>query len=126
MIVADTSVWIRFLRGHAVIRPVLQSAMESGFVIAVGCVFGELLQGTRNEEERHSLCGYWENLPQKDESGLWIDAGVLSARGGYVRKGVGLIDAYIIAFAKRHALKVWSLDLKMLSVLSSGEIYAPT
>jgi len=82
-------------------------------------VFGELFQGAKGTRERTILREYWANLPKRDESGLWIEAGVRSAQRKWFAKGVGLIDAFLIAFAEKHSLKVWTLDKKLAAVLSA-------
>lgn len=117
MILPDTSIWIEFFKLHGEIHPLLKKEIELQSVIAVECVFGELLQGAKSSHERTLLREYWENLPKKDESGLWLEAGLLSSQEKWFAKGVGLIDAFLTAFAKKYRLQIWTLDKKLKGIL---------
>ncbi len=123
MILADTSIWIEFFRAHAPIAPVMQAELEQQRIVAVECVFGELLQGAKTPRERTLILDYWRNIPKRDETDLWIDAGTLSAREQYSSRGIGLIDAFLIAFAKRHRVHIWSLDKKLLAALEPHTVF---
>ena len=57
------------------------------------CVFGELQSGARNGRETAALESYWKSLPKLDESGIWIEAGKLSASRRLHARGVGLQSA---------------------------------
>jgi predicted nucleic acid-binding protein len=124
MILADTSIWIEYFRTHEPVMSTLQEEVSRQNVVAVECVFGELLQGARDKRERDIIASYWKNLPQRHESGVWIEAGKLSSEKKYFAKGVGLIDAFLIAFARRYDIKIWSLDKKLNSVLGAGEKFS--
>jgi len=126
MILIDTSVWIEFFKTKDQFTHVIMQAMRQQRVVAAECVFGELLQGVKNPRERDVIFSYWQNLPKCDESGLWIEAGRLSMEKKLFSKGVGLIDAFLITFARRYRTKIWSLDKKLLSVLDSSEIFDST
>ena len=54
--------------------------LEEGDLITVSAVFGELLQGTKNEKENKTILDYWINVPKLEEDDLFIEAGKLSAR----------------------------------------------
>lgn len=125
MILADTSVWIDFLRATAPTFAILTKELEHQNVVVVECVFGELLQGARDEEERKILEGYWHNLPKQDEKGVWLEAGTLAGKNKFHSRGVGLIDAFLIAFSRRYQSPIWSFDRKLNAVLGPGEIFSP-
>ena len=125
MIVVDTSIWIEFLKAKSPLFSRLKEQLEQQQVLALGCVFGELLQGARDHEEKNILTQYWRNLPKIEETGLWIDAGILSFQNKFFSKGVGLIDAFLLAAARKHKAAIWTLDKKLKSVLKPEEIYMP-
>jgi predicted nucleic acid-binding protein len=123
MIILDTSVWIEFLRGNDSYRSALRSLLENRQIIGLEWVFGELLQGAKNSRERSIIVSYWENLPGIDTTGVWVEAGMLSADGNLTSKGVGLIDCAIIIAARRAGAKIWSLDNKLNALLGKNEKY---
>ena len=106
MILIDTSVWIEFFKRQPSIFSTVTSLLESQSIIAAECVFGELLQGVKDSRERTVVLGYWDNLPKRDEAGIWIEAGLMSAENKWVSKGVGLIDAVLLCLARKNHLKV--------------------
>ena len=126
MIVVDTSVWVEFLKYQPFFFPTLQTLLETQSVVAVKCVFGELLQGVKNSKERTIIIEYWNNLPKREEEGLWIEAGILSSEHKWFSKGVGLIDAFLISFTRKHKTRIWTLDKKLASVLKPADIFAPS
>jgi predicted nucleic acid-binding protein len=110
MTIADTSVWVEFLRNREPVHARLKSLLERGEVLGVECVFGELFSGARGSRENALLFAYWGSLPKVDEAGIWIDAGKLSASRHLHSHGVGLIDAAILAVAARTGAEIWTLD----------------
>lgn len=124
MILVDTSVWVDFLKRKPFFFPTLQTLIETQSVVTAGCVFGELLQGAKNSREQNIILGYWENLPKRVEGGIWIEAGLLSSTHKWFSQGVGLIDAFLICFARTYQLQIWTLDKKLLSVLKPAEVFS--
>jgi predicted nucleic acid-binding protein len=120
MVVLDTSVWIEFLRAREPFYSQVKLLLESGEVLGVSWVFGELLQGARGASDSKTLLGFWDAIP-KPELALcekaWIQAGLWSQRGRWHAKGVGLIDAAILCVAREFSCKVWTLDSKLQSIL---------
>lgn len=118
MIVADTSIWIEFFRQTDLkSNQKFAECLESNSVIAISVVFGELLQGVRNDKEEKVILEYWKYLPKIKEDDLFIEAGRISNQYKLFNKGVGLIDCYILAAAKVNKLEVWSLDKKLLQAM---------
>lgn len=114
MILVDTSVWIDYFRvASRATDELVAYYMDSGQVIALSPVFGELLQGVRDQREEKIVLDHWRNLPKVDESNLFIEAGRLSFQYNLFSTGVGLIDCYILAAAKVHKLEILSLDKKL-------------
>lgn len=125
MILVDTSVWIEFLRGKPNFVNIMARLIEENQIAAVECIFGELLQGAKGAREKNILTGYWAELPKIDESEIWIEAGLLSLKGKWITKGVGLIDLAIVSAARKNELAIWTLDKKLKTVLGHDEIFEP-
>ena len=114
MIIVDTSVWIEFFKNNLTVSAALRREIEQSHILAIECVFAELLQGVRHRKEAEIITKYWELLPKIEERGLWIKAGLLG-------KGIGLIDACIITAARNSKSQLWSLDKKLNAVLKPLE-----
>jgi predicted nucleic acid-binding protein len=125
MILADTSIWIEFLRAREPVFSVLAPLLEQQAVLGVQCVFGELLQGARTAAERRTILAYWENIPKVDEHQLWIEAGQYSGENNLLSKGVGLIDAAIMVAGRRSAAMIWTLDERLARALGKAQTYVP-
>lgn len=118
MIIADTSVWIEYLRGkNPDVADPMVVHLKRREIVAVSAIFGELLQGVKNERARNIIQGFWQHLPHIDETGLFIKAGLISEKHKLISQGVGLIDAYILSAALTHDLPIWTLDKKLDSVI---------
>ncbi|MBS1682072.1 MAG: PIN domain-containing protein [Bacteroidetes bacterium] len=114
MLLVDTSVWIDFLRqSDRQLSHKLEILIENNEVIALSCVFGELLQGIKNESEEKLILEFWAHLPKVDEIGLFIEAGKNSSKYKLINKGVGLIDSYILSAVLKHNLSLWTFDRKL-------------
>ncbi|HNA80019.1 MAG TPA: PIN domain-containing protein [Turneriella sp.] len=123
MILPDTSVWIEFFRGRNPFLPVLRRHLELGNVLALDLVFGELLQGARDNREVKVLNDYYQALPQVRSADLFVTAGNLSYKEKAYSRGVGLIDLALICAARESRAKIWSRDRKMLSLLKKEEVF---
>jgi predicted nucleic acid-binding protein len=51
MIILDATVWIEYLRNNQKYYSVVSALLENKEILAVECVFGELLQGVKNKYE---------------------------------------------------------------------------
>lgn len=118
MILADTSVWINFLRKSDLDTvDMLKVYLKNQHVYAVSAVFGELLQGVKSKRERSIVTTLWNNLPKVAEHQLFIKAGELSNEHKLYAHGVGLIDCYILAAAMDNNLALWTLDKKLQNAI---------
>lgn len=124
--IADTSIWIEFLKGHEPYFSILEPLLRRRQVVAVECIFGEILQGARSDEEMEIILGYWESLPKAEEQEIWLNAGRLSAQDKLHAKGVGLIDLAILVAARKNALKIWTLDNRLKASLMPSEAFDPS
>ncbi|MGO9307440.1 MAG: PIN domain-containing protein [Spirochaetia bacterium] len=113
MTIADTSVWVEFLRNREPVHARLKTLLERGEVLGVECVFGELFSGARSPRESVLLESYWKSLPRMEEAGIWVEAGRLDASRPLRAHGVGLVDAAILAAASRARADIWTLDRRL-------------
>jgi predicted nucleic acid-binding protein len=121
MIVLDTSVWIEFLKNNTEYFSKVKYLLENQQVLAIECIFGELLQGAKNKREIEIISLYWENLPKSKIENGWIQAGIYSSVNKLTSRGVGIIDSYIITSARNNNAQIWSLDKKLNSLLKKEE-----
>ena len=117
MIILDTSIWIEHLRNNQDYFPIVKNLMENREILAVECVFGELLQGVKNKSEKESINSFWEYLPKENYENIIIQAGEYSAQYKLLDHGVGLIDAIILMHGIISGSKIWTLDTKFLRVI---------
>ena len=123
MILPDTSVWIQFLRGNKNYTKPLVDEIEKFQVYASSFVFGELLQGSKRQNEKEIILGYWNNLTRCTEENILIEAGLYSSENSLISKGVGLIDSAILLSAIRNDLKLWTLDRKLAMVTPTEYLF---
>ena len=117
MIILDTSIWIEYLRNNTEYFPVVRKLLENGEVLAVECVFGELLQGIKNKSEMEIIINFWTHLPKENYENIIIQAGEYSAQNKLLDHGVGLIDSIILMHGIKSNSKIWTLDSKFLRVI---------
>jgi hypothetical protein len=122
-VLVDTSIWVEFFRGNQPWFDRAGELLDRNQIIAISPIFGELLQGVKNVAERVSILEFWNSLPKPDETGIFIRAGTESARSRWSDKGIGLIDAAIAIAARETGSFVWTLDKKLLRILTKEEIY---
>ena len=115
MILADTSIWIEFLRRRSPVFEHMLFLLEHGEITTVEAIFGELLQGAKGARERRILLAYWDSLDPIPMEGLWIKAGLESGEKKWPSKGLGLIDASILSAVEEVGCTLWTLDKKLLS-----------
>lgn len=125
MIIPDTSVWIEFLKGNSEYSPKINEMLETNKILAVECIFAELLQGVRNKREKNIILSYWMHLPKIDGAGLFIEAGLFSNNNKLSDKGVGLIDSLIYISTLKSNSMLWTLDKKLIKNISDSLIYKP-
>jgi len=126
MIIADTSIWIEFLRNRLKDQEIFIRLIENDYILMPGVVSGELLQGARSEKEVMIIKGYAENLKSPESKDLFINAGEYSFKNKLKDKGIGLIDAAIIVSAIQTNSKIWTLDKKFIGCLEEKYIYIPS
>jgi predicted nucleic acid-binding protein len=121
MIIPDTSVFIEYFRRGEPYYSWLAKLMDGNRVMAMAGVFGELLQGAKNQKEQATILEYWRHLPKFPEQDLLINAGLESGKNRWSSRGLSLIDAAIIIHARETQSQVWTLDKKLLKELREEE-----
>jgi len=66
--------------------PKVGKLLETMEVLAVECVFGELLQGVKTDYERDIILGFWKHSPKEHYKDIAIEAGIYSVANNYVTK----------------------------------------
>jgi predicted nucleic acid-binding protein len=117
MIILDTSVWIEHLKNNQNLFPKINKLLESKEILAVECIFGELLQGVKTEAEREIIINFWTYLPKEYYENIIIQAGEYSAKNKLLDHGVGLVDAIILMHGIKSNSKIWTLDNKFLKMI---------
>jgi predicted nucleic acid-binding protein len=117
MIILDTSVWIEFLRNNPAFFPEISKLLEEGKILAVDCVFGELLQGVKNKAEREIIENFWTYLSKEHYENIIIQAGEYSSKNKLLDHGIGLIDAVILLYGIKSKSRIWTLDKKLMKVI---------
>jgi len=126
MIILDTSVWIEYLKCNENFYSKVGKLLEHGKILAVECVFGELLQGVKSKTEKEILLKFWNHLPKKNYESIIIEAGLYSTEKKLLDHGIGLIDAIILMSGIKSNSKIWTLDTKFLRVIPEEIKYRET
>lgn len=112
-VLVDTSVWIRFLANRAPYAAELDQILSRDEVNGHEFVYGELLIGDRGGRE-----ALLANYEQMDQAPLVPHGEVVA----FVRdrklngRGIGWIDAHLLASALVGHLKLWTADSPLATV----------
>jgi len=113
MILVDTSVWVDHLRAG---NRKLQSLLEDAKVLAHPFVVGELACGSlRNREEVLSLL---QALPEAQAAEHEEVMRIVEREQLYGR-GLGWIDAHLLASARLSSAALWTLDRRLSKFASA-------
>ena len=123
MTILDTSIWIEYLKGNKIYFSKINKLMEKMEILAVECIFGELLQGVKNNREQEIIKKYWTHLPKKNYENIVIQAGEYSMENKLLDKGVGLIDVIILMHGIRSNSRIWTLDKKFIRIIPEENLY---
>ena len=107
IVLVDTSVWIRFLSNREPYAAGLDSLLSRDEVSGHDFVYGELLIG--NKGGRKALLADYEYLHHAPIVPHGDVVGFVRARRLHGR-GVGWIDAHLLASALVGRLKLWTID----------------
>ena len=112
-VLVDTSVWIRFLANRAPYAAELDRLLSRDEVSGHDFVYGELLIGDRGG--RKDLLANYERM---DQAPLVPHAEIVA----FVRdrrlhgRGIGWIDAHVLASALVGRLRLWTVDSPLATV----------
>lgn len=118
MILVDTSVWVNHLRQS---NAILAGLLEAGEVARHPFVLGELAcGGIRNRAEVLALLAALPSLPkaEDDEVLAFIEAHRL------MNKGLGLIDAHLLASCALAGVSLWTADAKLAAAAAELRLLA--
>lgn len=110
MILVDTSIWIDHLRSN---NQALADALQTGLVCTHHAVIGELACG--NLVNRQEVLALLQSLRRPiaatdSETLFFIE------RHGLMGRGIGYIDAQLLATCAIHALRLWTKDKRLQTV----------
>ncbi|MGH9416309.1 MAG: PIN domain-containing protein [Terriglobales bacterium] len=107
MILADTSVWVRKMRGIAAFSEPLQERLRRGEIVGHALVHGELLMGDTGG--RRAFLGDYRQLPWAPTV-RHVDVVALVAARGLAGSGMGWMDAHLLAAALAGGHRLWTAD----------------
>lgn len=110
IVLVDTSVWIRFLSNRAPYAAELDHLLSRDEVSGHDFVYGELLIGDKGERKQ-LLAGY-EQMHQAPMVSHGEVVVFVRGRRLYGR-GIGWIDAHLLASALVGRLKLWTADPRL-------------
>lgn len=112
-VLVDTSIWIRFLANRAPYAGELDELLSREDVRAHEFVYGELLIGDRGGRKKllsaYELMDYAPVVPH-DEVAIFVRERELQGRG------IGWIDAHLLASALIAGLRLWTADTALVAV----------
>jgi predicted nucleic acid-binding protein len=110
VILVDTSVWVEHLRRGL---PRLATLLQEGEVLIHPWVIGELACG--NLRNRSQVLDLLQGLP---EAPLASDAEVLLLieRDRLMGRGIGYVDAHLLAAARLSDCRLWTQDRRLAAV----------
>ena len=113
MVLVDTSVWIRFLSGRGPYAPALDELLGRGEVAGHDLIYGELLMG--NASGRRALLESFATMHRAPTvSHTEVVAFVRHHR--LDGRGVGWIDAHLLASVLVGRLGFWTADARLAAV----------
>ena len=110
MILVDTSVWVDHLRSGV---PLLTNLLQEGEILIHPWVIGEIACGNlRNRQQvLDLLLGLPTALVASDSEVL-----LLIERGNLMGRGIGYVDAHLLAAAKLSRCGLWTQDRRLAAV----------
>lgn len=120
MILVDTSVWVEHLR-HGL--PRLATHLQEGEVLIHPWVIGELACG--NLRNRSQVLDLLQGLPAATVAS---DAEVLLLieRDRLMGRGIGYVDAHLLASARLSHCRLWTQDRRLAAVAQEQWLTGPT
>jgi len=119
MVLVDTSVWIRFLSNRSPFAPGLDRLLGQGDVWGHDFVYGELLVGDQGGR-RQLLADY--ALMHQAPVALHGDVAEFVRERRLHGRGIGWIDAHLLASALLGGLALWTADQRLAAVATELDV----
>ena len=113
IVLVDTSVWIRFLSNRAPYAAQLEALLNREEVSGHDCVYGELLIGDLGG--RKQLLSDYEKMHQAPVVSH-VDVVTFVRDRRIHGRGIGWIDAHLLASSLVGGLKLWTVDPRLVDV----------
>jgi predicted nucleic acid-binding protein len=104
-VLVDTSVWRRYFSGIASVRQLGEFLDEDGAVLIHPFILGELVLGGLSTREEALFVRLPRTRVVRDEEVL-----ELVRRRRLMRRGIGWVDAHLLASALLSSAVLWSID----------------
>ena len=117
IVLVDTSVWIRFLSNRAPFAATLDELLSQEEVSGHELVYGELLIADKGGR-RQLLAGY--EMMHQAPTVAHRDVVEFVRHRGLHGRGIGWIDAHLLASALVGRLQLWTTDPRLMMV--AGEL----
>jgi predicted nucleic acid-binding protein len=117
MVLADTSIWIDHFRND---NAHLRALLLDGTVAVHPFIVGELACG--NLKKRDEIISLMITMPQSKRLPDQAVLSFINTRQLY-GKGIGWVDAHLLASAVASGMRLHTLDKKLLSLKTRFEIY---
>lgn len=116
MVLVDTSVWVSHLRDR---NTELASLLNEGRVLCHPLIVGELACG--NLQNRAIILSFLQWLPMSIEA-EHEEVLYFIENNRLMGKGIGYVDAHLIASAVLTGIPIWTLDKKLAQVADDLQI----
>lgn len=116
MVLVDTSVWVSHLRDG---NNELASLLNEGRVLCHPFIIGELACG--NLQDRAMILSFLQWLPMSIEA-EHEEVLYFIENNRLMGKGIGYVDAHLIASAVLTGIPIWTLDKKLAQVADDLQI----
>lgn len=116
MVLVDTSVWVSHLRDG---NTELASLLNEGRVLCHPFIIGELACG--NLKDRAMILSFLQWLPMSIEA-EHEEVLYFIENNRLMGKGIGYVDAHLIASAVLTGVPIWTLDKKLAQVADGLQI----
>ena len=116
MVLVDTSVWVSHLRDG---NNELASLLNEGRVLCHPFIIGELACG--NLKDRAMILSFLQWLPMSIEA-EHEEVLYFIENNRLMGKGIGYVDAHLIASAVLTGIPIWTLDKKLAQVADDLQI----
>lgn len=113
-VLVDTSVWRSFFAGRSVAKPLGGLLGDVGMVLVHPLVIGELVLGGLSVTEE----GMLKRLPHAERA-PYGEVLSMIRRMQLARKGIGWVDAELVAGAVQSKAPLWSLDRRLADVATA-------